>query len=283
MNDLSELRNPAMTAMCWRISFAPAGSKGMPDSLSFITIREPRHVFAIFEQENPDSVLSDSNARGKDDLLIIWLPRTAARSMELEMRAEEWVRGGARAEQPLIRASIRTVLVLWSENRAVIHADINDLQSSLDAVLRFTLVARETLALEQQSAAVWPEIESHLDLTHDISHRQLHLQSKVNSLTEQATRMNVICHRLNLAMQQFDRTLPTISKLLFSELALQANLEDRIETIEHPIEFFMDHCELSNDRLIDSRFNRRLLFMECGILLVLCAELFTFVIEVSSR
>jgi hypothetical protein len=250
--------------------------------VSSITIREPRLISAFFEEVDIECVLSDLSAGNDDDsLFVVWLPRGAARLIELELRAGAWVE--ATTEQPIIRASIRTVLVLWSQNRTVIHADVNDLQSSLDAVLRFTLAARETLALEEQSVAIWAEIENHLGLTHDISPHQLHLQSKVNGLTEQATRMNVVCHRLNLATQQFDRNLTATSKLLFSALILQANLEDRLETLEHPIEFFMDHYELSNNRLIESKFNRRLLLLECGIILVLCAELVTLVLEVAGR
>jgi hypothetical protein len=279
MTDVGVFKSPILEAMCWRISFTPAGTSASPDLLPFITVQEPYHVLAFAEEVNADLALANQNLRDRDAIYLIWLPRSGARSAELERRAGDWVRSSAGAKQAMVRASIRTVSVMWSENRAVIQAAREELHSAMDAVIRFTLAIRETATLEQQSAATWTDLEAHVDLTHQVSSRDFRMQRKVNSMTERATRMKASYFRLNNAVQQIDRTLTAPSKLLFSELALQADLLQRIELLEPPTQFFLDHYELSNTRLIEGRFNRKLLLMECGIIAVLCAELAMFFVE----
>jgi hypothetical protein len=281
MTDVGAFKSPILEAMCWRISFTPAGTGASSDLLPFITVQEPYHVLAFAEEVDADLVLANQNLRDGDAVYLIWLPRSrAARSAELERRAGDWVRSSKGAEQPMVRGSIRTVSVMWSENRAVIQAAGEELHSAMDAVIRFTLAIRETMILEQQSAATWTDLEAHVELTHQVSSRDFRMQRKVNSMTERATRMKASYFRLNNAVQQIDRTLTAPSKLLFSELAFQADLLQRIELLEPPTQFFLDHYELSNTRLIEGRFNRKLLLMECGIILVLCAELAMFFVEV---
>jgi hypothetical protein len=183
----------------------------------------------------------------------------------------------------MVRASIRTVSVMSSECRAIIQSAGEELHSAMDAVIRFTLAVRETMLLEQRQAAAWHDLEVDVALTHDVSSSHLRMQPRVNRMTERATRMKASYFRLRNALQQTDRTLTVPSRLLFSELAYGADLQQRVELLEPPTQFFIDHYELSNTRLIEGKFNRRLLLIECGIVLVLCAEFATLVVELLQR
>ena len=53
-----------------------------------------------------------------------------------------------------------------------------------------------------------------------------------------------------------DPALNTPSKRLFAELVAAASLYDRIEMLEEPVQFTLDHYEISNTRLIETNLAR---------------------------
>ncbi len=53
-----------------------------------------------------------------------------------------------------------------------------------------------------------------------------------------------------------DPALNTSSKRLFAELVAAASLYDRIEMLEEPVQFTLDHYEISNTRLIQTNLAR---------------------------
>jgi hypothetical protein len=280
MNDLSVLESPLANAKCWRIAYH---TKATEESPPVAILQEPCNRYVIADEVDVSDALADSapedDAENDESLLLIWLPRAASSPPGIANRVETWVQDGAKSEQPLVRASIRTVLVLWTERRAVIYSTQDELDAAINSVVRFTVAARRIESLERQLATAWTDVENHVALTHASSSRGLRMQSEVNDMTERATRMKVVYLRLENALQQSDAALRMPAKLLFSELALQARLPERLDLLDEPIQFLLDHYELSNTRLIEGRFNRSIFWLEVGIVVIIAADLVALIFE----
>ena len=89
---------------------------------------------------------TDYPARGMVDrsMAVLWMPPGAPAAIEAAWLADLSARGpGVR----LVEAALRATRILWSDRRAIIYAAGEELEAAFDAVLRFTLVERDT-ALE---------------------------------------------------------------------------------------------------------------------------------------
>jgi hypothetical protein len=278
MNERALAVTPALGAQAWRFTFAPAGT----DETSQMVIREPRHAAVTAQALALDAMLAaalgDANddevkalvppgdpagdttpanlaredlAPGPDDALcVVWLPTGNAVPSKQEKRLAQWVEQGG---DHVVRATIRTTRVVWTGQRALVYASPDEWPDTLDAVVRFTLLARDTVALEREMKSLWPALEKHAALTHAVNFRDGRLQARVNHMTEAVTRMRISYLQIESALEQTDPGLGSASKRLCAELVLQAGIYDRLEVMCDPIEFAVDHYELANTRLIDHK------------------------------
>ena len=204
----------------------------------------PLDASVAFEQGEPETA---------GGLTVVWLSSGVKTPAAIEREADEWLRaGGARRREANVRADVRTVRVLWGENRALIYASPGDIRLALDATIRFALVQREALALEATMKSAGASIDADSALTHSVSRRHQKQQRHVNEMTEMATRMRADWLRIANSLEQLDPTLAEASKRVFAELVFGAALYDRMEMLEDPIEFAMDQYELANTRLIEA-------------------------------
>jgi hypothetical protein len=78
--------------------------------------------------------------------------------------------------------------------------------------------------------------------------------------------------RLQTALEQLDPTLSGTSKRMFADLVEAAALHDRVEMLEDPIQFALDHYELANWRLTEIGAARTGKFLEVLIVIILLAD-----------
>ena len=148
--------DPTIHAQAWRVEFvedlaAPA------DGVETIEIAEPRKVTAALAPLDASVALEQAEPETGGDLTVVWLSSGVKTPAAIEREADEWLRaGGARRREANVRADVRTVRVLWGENRALIYASPGDIRLALDATIRFALVQREALALRQRSTSPAP-------------------------------------------------------------------------------------------------------------------------------
>jgi hypothetical protein len=206
-----------------------------------------------------------------DALLVVWVPPGAGNS-ELDGELQVFLARDLAQNRSPFHASIKTIRVTCSERRAVIHASPEHLADGMDAVARFTLAARQTAALEAEMAATWPQIKAHTPLTHVMTRRQERLQPQVNALTERAADMKTLHLRLQTAVEQLDPTLSGTSKRMYADLAEAAGLWDRLEMLEDPIQFVLDHYELVNWRLTEAATARKSNLLEILIVVILLGD-----------
>jgi hypothetical protein len=271
-------------AKAWRVSFSKAPPK---DQIVFMTIREPEIVVATAQPIEVAEALSASVARTKPlrwfrsgavaestweekPFLVACVPADAAASQDVERQLKVmWPAEGWGSEERLIRAGIRTSRVFWSDDRAIIFAASGQSMDAIDAVLRFTIAERQTRALERQMTEMWSAINEHRSLVHAVKMWHQRFQKTVNMMTERATLMCAARLRLATALEQLDPALNSASKRLYAELADQGQLYDRLEMLEDPIGFALEHYELANTRLIEAKtstFEIRLELLICALL-----------------
>jgi hypothetical protein len=277
MNETALAVTPALGAQAWRFTFAPAET----DETSQMVVREPRHAAVTAQALGLDAMLAAALGDAADDgttalvpsdptpgdttsakvlrddlsaddyaLFVVWLPTGNAVTTTQEKRLTRWVEQGS---AHTVRATIRTSRAVWTGERALVYASPEEWPDTLDAVVRFTLLARDTIALEREMKSLWPALEKHAALTHAVNFRDGSLQPRINHMTEAVTRMRISYLQIESALEQTDPGLSSASKRLCGELVLQAGIYDRLEVMCDPIEFAVDHYELANTRLIDHK------------------------------
>lgn len=261
----------------WRIEFA-ADSKVRPSGVETIEIAEPRNVTALLTPLALSVALRQTAPQIDGTAIVVWMPPSVDRASTVEREADEWMRGaGEKRKEAMVRADVRTVRVVWDEGRAVIYASQRDIHSALDAIVRFSIVQKEALALEAAVKSEWPSIEANVDLTHAVTRRDQRRQRHINEITESAARRKIAWLRVSRSIEQLDPTLAEPSKRLFAELVSGASLYDRMEMLDDSIQYALDQYELANARLTESSHARKELVHSIigyvAIILLLLAQL----------
>ena len=248
----TEKEKAAVSVEAWRVEFREAADNVPADA---IKITGPRRLTAELRALDAANVFAPTAPQSSDSFTIVWIPPSAKASVGIERDAEAWLRDGqAAGNGAVVRAGVRTVRIFWAFNRALIYAGAENVSSALDAVVRFTVAQRETIALESEMRSTWAAIEVDAPLTHSITRRQLRRQSHVNVMTVTATRMKAKFLRITQALEQLDPLLEDTSKRIYAELVLAGALHDRLELLEDPVQFALENYEIANSRLTEAKF-----------------------------
>ena len=241
----------AILPRAWRVEFQE-NLDAVPDGVETIEVVEPRTVTALLTPLEPSDAVAQAHPQIAGAMTIIWMPPEVNTPATIERDVAEWMRGADSVSKEVnVRAEVRTVRVIWGESRAVIYANEGDLRFALDAIIRFSVAQREALELETAMRSTWDTITADLALTHALTMRDLKMQNHVNQMTEFSTRLKMMWLRIFRNLDQLGPPLTEPSKRIFAELVSAASLHDRMETLENPIQFALDHYEISNTRLID--------------------------------
>ncbi|HUK58665.1 MAG TPA: hypothetical protein VLV50_05485 [Stellaceae bacterium] len=241
----------AIMPRAWRVEFVES-LKALPDGVEAIEIAEPRNVTALLSPLAPSDALAQAGPQTVGALTVIWMPPGANTPTSIERDVDEWMGGAGMEKKDVnVRAEVRTLRVVWGESRAVIYANEEDLRFALDAIARFSVAQKETRALEATMKSTWASIEADAALTHALTMHEHKRQRHVNEMTEVTTRMKMAWLRVSRSLEQLNPAPTEPSKRLFAELVAAASLYDRVEMLENPVQFALDHYEISNTRLID--------------------------------
>jgi hypothetical protein len=248
----TETNKAAVSMKAWQVKFRKVGF-GLPRDA--IEIAEPRRLFAELHQTDPADVLAETAPQSRSSFTIIWIPPGGNAPIGAERDAEAWLRGGQDAGNRIaVRAGVRTVRIFWTFNRALIYARPENIDSALDAVVRFTVAQYETIALETEMNSTWTVIEADARLTHSITSMAQGRQSHVDNMTMLANRMKAKFLRITQALEQLHPALDESSKRMYAELVAAGALYDRLELLEEPVQFALDLYQIANTRLIEARF-----------------------------
>jgi hypothetical protein len=235
---------PLIAALAWRVDFTEDATTNGPDT---VVIKKPRNLTAILTPIDMQKAWEERFRVTGHSLIFVWAPPGVNGPFGVERDLDE---------RTLIRAGVRAVRVAWDGARAVICCADDHLRDAIDAVLRFSAVEWETTDIERLLASNWPVIGEDAPLAHSIRRRQLRRQKRVNALTESCVHMKARYLRIYQCLKPLDPTRPEPSQRLYSELVLAARLYDRLEQLDQPIQFMLDHCEIANTRLIEAKIAR---------------------------
>jgi outer membrane protein OmpA-like peptidoglycan-associated protein len=256
--NIAMVEKPVLSARAWRVTFRVPASEAdfgslVPDA--------PRPLVAVREEFDVTEALDAASPETEStEFVIIWAPPGAT---SVERRVESWVG----AQSPLLRASISTIRVVWSNNRAMFFCAPEPSESGYDAVVRFTVIMREAAALDEQMASVWRSMNEHVRFA--VGSPAWSKRKEINLAAKKAVETKMALLRTQTSLEQLDAKLASTSKRLCAEMILAANLHDRLEVMEDPLQFANDRYEIVNARLIESNYARKGLWMEVLIALLL--------------
>lgn len=271
------LPNPSveMEARAWRLRFldAPPPPDVTAAGARTIKVNAPRPTYVVPEPVDSSYPPSRADDAGGRSLSLLWMPPLAPESAD-----ETWLEGipfeGLKDNGRVVRAGLRTARVVWTNARAIIYAAPDQFGDACDALVRFTVLERDTSEIEEAMPQVWAAIKQDARLTHTVTRRDIRRRAgPVGAMTEQVAELNRRALRNDEALEQLDPELSGASKRLFAELALQANLYDRLEALGEPLDFAFDYHELINNRITEASQFFRGTRIEAWILLVLVLEL----------
>ena len=271
------LPNPSVEieARAWRLRFldAPPDLNTDLGAADVIEVNEPRKVYAVAETVDPAAPPSRFDDVGGRSLALLWMPPLAfdgADSAWLEGIPLEGLKDGGR----VVRAGLRTSRVVWTNARAVIYAPPDQFADARDALVRFTVLERDVCEIEAAMPDIWAEIRRTVKLSHTVTRGDVRRNSAtVGAMTERVTELNRRALLDDTALEQMAPALSPASKRLFAELALQANLFDRLEALGEPLDFAFDYHEVVNNRLTEASQFFRSYRVDSWILAVLALEL----------
>ena len=271
------LPNPSveMDARAWRLRFLDAPPPADLTAAGARTIRvgSPRPTYVLAEPVDAAYPPSRADDAGGRSLSLLWMPPQAPEDAD-----ETWLEGipfeGLKDNGRVVRAGLRTARVVWTNARAIVYAPPDQLGDACDALVRFTVLERDTSEIEAAMPQVWGAIKHDARLTHTVTRRDIRRRAgPVGAMTERVAELNRRALLNDEALEQLDPELTGASKRLFAELALQANLYDRLEALGEPLDFAFDYHELINNRITEASQFYRGTRIEAWILVVLLLEL----------
>ena len=244
---------------------------------------DPYARWAIGEPRELDVALASSRPSTPpcDEFAFIFLPSGSTTPIELQRRAEAWM-GDSRVggEPPLIDLVVQSDRILWRPGGAVAIGSPRRADEVLAGLVEFSYYEAELRRLEREVEGDWPAAEADVSLTHGVDRRSLARRKHVDEMTRRAALRRIRFARLAPRLEKAPLALSGPMRRLFSELAQQAEVVDRLRSLDDRLEVFEDLYELANDRLGELAYFQKEYRLEAWILAMLLVEVLLMVFEI---
>ena len=216
-----------------------------------------------------------------DGFACLLVPSGAATPVELQRRTEAWMNDSRlSAEFPLVDLVAQSDRVLWRPGRAVVIGSPRRLDDLLAGLTDFSYYEAELRKLEQELEADWATAEADVPLTHSVNAEAAQRRSHVDQMTRRTALRRIRFARLSPRLEKASLSLPGPIRRLVSDLAQQAEIVDRLRSLDDRLEVFEDLYELANDRLSEFCSFQREYRLEAWILAVLFVEVAIMLFEI---
>lgn len=265
-----------LAATLVQVRFLPEGAP--PPSSAILLARfgdpQPYAAYARIKELGALGALPAAGEESAETIDVLFIPGGAATPYAEQQRAEAWMAKPAdRRSEPTIELVMRSDRVLWRAGRALVQGAGERFLELLDGLVDFAFHEGELRKLEREIDRDWPAYEADIRLTHAVGDAEMPEQARVNAMTVAATRRRMLFARLERPLEKASITLPGPARRLVSELAVQAEILERMKSADDRIEVFEDLYELANDRLCEYHYFSTELRIERWIFVVLAAEL----------
>lgn len=279
---MSEAETPAPvdSLRALRIRFVERAPSGKTAQRSF---RDPYPRSAIDEPMLLEELLSLAAVYPPptDGFVCLLLPSGSATPIELQRRAEEWINDRQlSAEFPLLDLVVQSDRILWRPGRAVVIGSPRRFDDVLTGLIDFSFYEAELRKLEYELEADWTTAEADVPLTHGVDAETLLRRPHVDEMTRRMALRRIRFARLSPRLEKASVSLPGPIRRLASELAQQAEIIDRLRSVDDRLEVFEELYELANDRLGEFSHFRREYRLEAWILVMLFVEVALMLFEI---
>ena len=227
-------------AIAQRIRFVTQAAAGAAQLAAFA---HPYPRFAVAEAISVEDLLAQpfTAEPDADRLSLLLLPAGLASALELQKRAEQWMhRGGLSAGQPTVDLMLRSERILWRPGQALLIGPPERLAEVLPGLIQFAFYEGELRKLEREMEADWQTAEADIRLTHSVDRADLPQRPHVDEMTARTARRRMRLARLEPCLEKAPISLPGPARRLASELAMQAEVVDRLGWLDDRIEVYED-------------------------------------------
>jgi hypothetical protein len=270
MNLVEEQRS--LQAQAWRIAFA---DKALADKTPLAVIRRPRAAWAYAQPVDPATVLAtvDAPAASVDDFTFVFVPAGEVTPYETQKQVESWIASRPGESGSPIEIQFRSERLIWRRRRAACFGAPQALDGVLAGVSHFAFCERELGRIEEKIEESWPALQNDAHLAGSLSGRDLKNRPHVGTMSRTAVAMLIDYARIESALEAPAAELTGLSRRLFAELAVQANVVDRLRLLDDSVKVIDDFYRLAHERLFDLRSYFSEVRGNTLILLVLIVEL----------
>lgn len=266
---------PGIQAM--RIRFLLAPPADAPFIAAFV---DPYPRYAVAEKI-PVSELPPPGAGEENALFALFLQGGIAVPVEWQRRATEWMSNPeGLGQESTIELLIRSDRILWRPGRAMIQGAVDRLNDNLAGLVDFTYHDGELRKLEREIMEDWEVAERDIKLTVQVGRVELAQQSRVNKLTCRNSVRRMRIARLTSRLEKASITLPPAAQRIVSELIIQTEVANRINTIDRQLEVITDIYERATNRIYEYSYFSKEARLECIIILILFIETVLIVFEI---
>lgn len=237
--------------------------------------RDPYSRTAVSRSLGVDELLATAavDHPPPDELDFLFLPSGSASPIELQRSAETWMNDPAlSAVHPTINVVLQSDRVLWRPGRAVVLGAARRMPDLLAGLIDFSFYEGELRRLEQELEDEWSVAEADVPLTHGVDRAALARREHVNQMTRRTALRRIRLARLAPHLEKASAALPGPARRLSAELALQAEVVERLKYVDDRLEVFEDLYESANDRLSEFAYFRQEHRLEVWIVVLLVVE-----------
>jgi hypothetical protein len=246
------------------------------------TFPHPSRRYAVAETVPVDALLGTSRATEPpdDELRLILLLSGSAGALDFQRRAEQWIHGtGPATVQPIVDLQLRSERILWRAGYAVIIGGAERCDEILPGLVHFAFYEGELRKLERELDADWLTAEADIPLTHSVDRSALARRDHVDAMTRQTALRRVRFARLSPCLFKPSPALAGSARRLAGELAVQAEVVERLGYVDDRLEVYEDLYESANDRLSEFSYYSSEFRLELWIVLLLLAELVVMAVD----
>ena len=260
------------TVQARRVRFVPAAQ---PHDHVLREFAQPQRTLAICETLTAEACTQVAAGPAVDhELLFLFLPAGAATPPEWQQRAAQWLAGPvAQANHAPLEVMLRSDRVVWRPGRALFQGAPERMDEALAALAEFAFLEGQLRRLERDLDADTVVAQGDVALTHSVTSPDLARREHVNDMTRRTTARRLYLPLLERSLESPSADLSGSARRLLAELGNQADVADRLESLEDRNEVIYDLYELANDRLSEFGYYRSEWWLELWIIVILLAEL----------
>jgi hypothetical protein len=239
---------------------------------------QPRAVVAVEQvAEVKEVLMGEAWPEPTDQCSIVFVGRGRERLPEVQ----RWIAPPDQPDAPpAFVVEHDGEIIRWRPGRAVVQCTPERRDEILALLAEFSFYEGELRAMESALEAREGQAQADVAIAYPIRKGDQKHWSRFSDSMKYFAQMRLTYARLEPRLLKASRTLPLTGQRLMSALLRVADVEDRLEAVDHRLEALEDFYEGVNDRVADYRWYRHGTDLEVGIIVLLAIETAIIAIDI---